>query len=162
MNRSSQNSRRRFLTQCGTLASVALLQQLSAAGVTDQLSGVIPGGGHHPARAKRLIKVFLTGGFSHVDTFDPKPSLNRDQGKIVDAPHLRGVAKSPLLGSPFTFTPRGDSGIMISELFPKLGDVADDLCVIRSLHTDIVEHFQAALAMHTGSPTIPLPSLGSC
>ncbi len=83
MNRSSHNSRRRFLTQCGTLASAALLQQLSAAGVTDQLSGVIPGGGHHPARAKRLIKVFLTGGFSHVDTFDPKPSLNRDQGRSL-------------------------------------------------------------------------------
>jgi hypothetical protein len=66
-----------------------------------------------------------------------------------------------LIRSPFQFTPRGRSGLMISELFPHLGALADDLCVIRTLHTDILEHFQATLAMHTGSATVPMPSLGS-
>jgi hypothetical protein len=116
---------------------------------------------HHPPKANRLIKIFLTGGFSHVDTFDTKPALARDKGKIVDGFNLRGVAKVPLLPSPFKFTPRGQSGLMVSELFPHLGPHADDLCVIRSMKTDIVEHFQASLAMHTGSATIPLPSMGA-
>jgi hypothetical protein len=63
--------------------------------------------------------------------------------------------------SPFTFSPQGQSGLVVSELFPHLGALADDLCVIRSMHTDIVEHFQAALAMHTGSSTVPMPSIGA-
>jgi hypothetical protein len=107
--------------------------------------------------------VFLTGGFSHVDTFDHKPKLSRDNGKSVSSFGLRPdeTASRPLLGSPFRFEPRGESGLMISELFPHLGGVADELCVIRSMHTDIVEHFQAVLAMHTGSATVPLPSLGA-
>jgi hypothetical protein len=74
---------------------------------------------------------------------------------------LRGTGNQPLMGSPFKFTPCGKSGLMISELFPHLATVADDLCVVRTLHTDIVEHFQGVLAMHTGSSTVPLPSLGS-
>ena len=65
------------------------------------------------------------------------------------------------MGSPFRFTQHGESGLPISELFPYLGSVADELCVIRSLHTDIIEHFQSVLAMHTGSATVPLPSIGA-
>src|SRR5205807_2371661 len=76
---------------------------------------------------------------------------------------LRDPAAKPyyLIASPFRFTRRGDCGLMVSELFPHLGELADDLCVIRTLHTDILEHFQATLAMHTGSATVPMPSLGS-
>jgi hypothetical protein len=116
---------------------------------------------NHPARAKQLIFVFLTGGFSHVDTFDPKPQLAADEWKSVSAVHLRGTDTLPLMGSPFRFTQHGESGLPISELFPYLGGVADELCVIRSLHTDIIEHFQSVLAMHTGSATVPLPSIGA-
>ncbi len=112
-------------------------------------------------RAKQLLFVFLTGGFSHVDTFDPKPKLREHHGKVVSAPSLRDVGQQPLMGSPFDFRRCGRSGLAISELFPNLGTVADELCVIRSLHTDIVEHFQAVLAMHTGSATVPLPSIGA-
>ncbi len=156
-------SRRQFMHSCaavgaGSLALRAQLQQAAAAG---EMRAVLPVGHHFPPKAKRLIYIFLTGGMSHVDTFDPKPALARDHGKVVDAPHLRGVSKHPLKASPFTFKPHGQSGLMVSELFPQLGALADDLCVIRTLHTDIVEHFQAALAMHTGSPTVPLPSIGS-
>jgi hypothetical protein len=96
-----------------------------------------------------------------VDTFDFKPKLKADEGKTVPSVDLRGTGRQPLLGSPFRFSPRGESGLMVSELFPHLGTVADELCVIRTLHTDIVEHFQAVLAMHTGSATVPMPSVGS-
>src|SRR5437762_3886100 len=118
---------------------------------------------HHEAKAKNLLIIFLTGGFSHVDTFDFKPALTRHHGKSVQSSGLRPAETHdrPLMGSPFRFRACGESGLMISELFPQLGTVADELCVIRSLHTDIVEHFQAVLAMHTGSATVPMPSLGS-
>ncbi len=118
---------------------------------------------HHEAKAKNLLVIFLTGGFSHVDTFDYKPALVRYHGKSVPSFGLRPdeTHDRPLLGSPFRFRACGESGLMISELFPNLGSMADELCVIRSLHTDIVEHFQAVLAMHTGSATVPMPSLGA-
>jgi hypothetical protein len=118
---------------------------------------------HFEPRAKQLIVVFLSGGFSHVDTFDYKPKLTRDDGKTVSAFGLRAAETGvqPLLGSPFRFSACGRSGLMISDLFPHLGTMADEICVIRTLHTDIVEHFQAVLAMHTGSATVPMPSLGS-
>src|SRR5262245_45556431 len=116
---------------------------------------------HHAARAKQLVFVFLTGGFSHVDTFDFKPRLQADHRKLVPGEGLREASRQPLLASPFRFDRHGQSGLMISELFPHLGALADDLCVIRTMHTDILEHFQAALAMHTGSSTVPMPSIGS-
>jgi hypothetical protein len=118
---------------------------------------------HHEPRAKNLVILFLTGGFSHVDTFDYKPGLRRHHGKSVPSFGLRPdeTRDRPLMASPFAFRPCGESGLMISELFPHLGTMADELCVIRSLHTDIVEHFQAVLAMHTGSATVPMPSLGA-
>jgi hypothetical protein len=118
---------------------------------------------HHEPKAKHLIVIFLTGGFSHVDTFDYKPELECFHGKQVPSFGLRAdeTRDRPLMRSPFQFQRCGQSGLTFSELFTELGTMADDLCVIRSLHTDIVEHFQAVLAMHTGSATVPLPSLGS-
>lgn len=151
--------RREFLTQA--TAGLALYPAFAHAAETGGAGLFAPRPTHFPARARHLVVVFLTGGFSHVDTFDHKPQLARDSGRVVPSVDLRGTSKQPLLGSPFRFTPRGESGLMISELFPGLGDLADDLCVIRTLHTDIVEHFQAVLAMHTGSATVPMPSLGS-
>jgi hypothetical protein len=118
---------------------------------------------HHEPKARNLLVIFLTGGFSHVDTFDPKPALTRYHGKSVPSFGLRPdeTRDRPLMASPFGFRPRGQSGLEISELFPCLGALADELCVIRSMHTDIVEHFQAVLAMHTGSATVPMPSIGA-
>ncbi|MGD9646443.1 MAG: DUF1501 domain-containing protein [Pirellulales bacterium] len=156
--------RRSFLGRCAAggagLAAAGLHQRLALAAALEGGGPLAPRPGHFAARAERLIFVFLTGGFSHVDTFDFKPQLAVDQDKLVSAVNLRDAGTQPLLASPFQFTPRGQSGLWISELFPKLGDLADDLCVVRSLHTDIVEHFQATLAMHTGSATVPLPSIG--
>lgn len=155
-------NRRAFLRCCaagglGAYPALSLAAELNGGGV------LAPRPAHFPPKATNLIVVFLTGGFSHVDTFDPKPRLLTDQGKKVPGRDLRETTDHPyyLIPSPFQFTPRGKSGLMVSELFPHLGALADDLCVIRTLHTDILEHFQAALAMHTGSATVPMPSLGS-
>jgi len=155
--------RRRFLTGSATLAAgvLGLQQQLAFAAQLNGGGVVAPRRGHHPAKAQRLLFIFLTGGFSHVDTFDPKPRLAKDQGRELATRQLRASPNAKLMPSPFKFTPHGHSGLPFSELFEQLGSVADDLCVIRSMHTDIVEHFQATLAMHTGSSTVPMPSIGS-
>ncbi|HZZ81800.1 MAG TPA: DUF1501 domain-containing protein [Gemmataceae bacterium] len=151
--------RRRFL-QCAATSGL-LHEALLAVARAGDARVLAPTRTHHPARARQLIFVFLTGGFSHVDTFDPKPRLVRDQGRVVSAVHLRGSDRLPLLASPFRFRRHGRSGLEISEIFPHLAGVADDLCIIRSMHTDIIEHFQAVLAMHTGSSTVPMPSIGA-
>jgi hypothetical protein len=154
--------RRKFLACC-TAGSLGLYPALSLAAELRGGQPLAPRPSHGPAKAKNLIVVFLTGGFSHVDTFDYKPKLQTDHGKKVLGRDLRDQTDKPyfLIRSPFQFTPRGQSGMMISELFPHLGALADDLCIICTLHSDIVEHFQATLAMHTGSATVPMPSLGS-
>ena len=156
--------RREFLTCCGaTATSLGLYSSLSLAAEVNAGHPLAPRPAHHAPRAKNLLIVFLTGGMSHVDTLDYKPKLSADSGQDVLSFGLRAdeAAKRPLLGSPFKFQQHGQSGLWLSELFPHLGKVADELCVIRSLHTDIVEHFQAVLAMHTGSATVPLPSIGA-
>lgn len=159
-------NRRRFLRSaagCVGSAGLGLWPQLTQAAVLGEAQVLAPRAAHFPAPAKNLLFVFLTGGFSHVDTFDPKPRLQAMNGQVVPAFGLRPdeAKKQPLLASPFAFRQCGQSGLWLSDLFPNLGTVADDLCVIRTLHTDIVEHFQATLAMHTGSATIPLPSIGA-
>lgn len=159
-------NRRQFLHRatCGlALGTLGLYPQLSLAATLRQGGPLAPQPTHFPPRARRLLFIFLTGGFSHLDTFDPKPKLRADHGKTIPAVGLRpDEAKPlPLLGSRFAFAAAGKSGLMISELFPRLQTVADELCVLRTMHTDIVEHFQATLAMHTGSSTVPLPSIGS-
>src|SRR5438105_11614550 len=154
---------RRAFLKCCAAGSLGLYPARSLAAQLNGGTPLAPRPAHFPPKAKNLIFIFLTGGVSHVDTFDPKPRLQRDHGKRVLARELRDAADKAfyLIRSPFQFTPRGRSGLMISELFPHLGELADDLCVIRTLHTDILEHFQATLAMHTGSATVPMPSLGS-
>ena len=157
-------SRRSFLQSLGIgLGTAPFYSQLSLAAALHQGHALAPKPSHHPARAQQLLFVFLTGGFSHLDTFDYKPKLASLRGKTIPAFGLRPdeARPQPLLPSPFGFQQCGESGLWISDLFPHLRQVADSLCVIRSMHTDIVEHFQASLAMHTGSSTIPLPSLGS-
>ena len=147
----------------GAIGTLGLLPALGRAALLGDAQVLAPRPTHFPPKAKQLLFVFLTGGFSHIDTFDPKPRLRELQGKPIPAFGLRPgeTRNQPLLPSPFEFRQCGQSGLWISDLFPRLQGVADDLCVVRTLHTDIVEHFQATLAMHTGSSTIPLPSLGS-
>jgi len=113
-----------------------------------------PRQGHFAPRAKRVIFLAMQGGPSHVDTFDYKPFLQRDQGK-------QGRGAAALLGSPFEFQPRGESGLPISSLFPHLAAQADELCLINSMHTDLPNHPQATTQMHTGNFQFVRPSLGA-
>ena len=154
-------SRRSFLA--GAAGGLGLYSRLTAAAVLNGGHVLPPQLSHYRPRAQQLLFVFLTGGFSHLDTFDFKPKLQKSHGQPMPSFGLRPdeARPLPLLASPFEFTPRGKSGLYVSDLFPRLGNLADDLCIIRSMHTDIVEHFQATLAMHTGSSTIPLPSIGA-
>ena len=112
---------------------------------------------HFPPRAKRVIMLTMAGGPSHVDTFDYKPQLIKDNGKQGKYGSQRG---SGLLASPWKFSQHGNSGQHISELFPNIASVADDLCLLRGMHTDIPDHARAQLQMHTGSFQFPRPSLG--
>jgi hypothetical protein len=153
--------RRREFLKSSAAGGLGLYSALSMAAAAHGAHPLAPKPAHFAPKAKNLVVVFLTGGMSHVDTFDPKPKLTADHGKIVPSVDLRGTSTQPLLGSPFAFKACGQSGLMISELFPHLATLADDLCIVRTLHTDIVEHFQAVLAMHTGSATVPMPSLGA-
>ncbi len=116
-----------------------------------------------PARAKRVIFVFLHGGPSQVDTFDPKPLLTRDHGKPVPfaKPRIVSGATENLLKSPWEFKRYGKSGIEVSDLFPHVGGCADDLCFINSMHGSNSRHGGALLELHTGSDTFVRPSMGS-
>ncbi len=118
---------------------------------------------HHPARAKRVIFLFMDGGPSQVDTFDPKPRLRAEHGKPfpmrIDATQFDAIGKT--LASPWEFSPRGQAGTPVSQLFPHLGGCADDLCVIRSMTGASPEHAQACYFLHTGSTMQGRPSLGA-
>ncbi|MFC1759272.1 DUF1501 domain-containing protein [Planctomycetota bacterium] len=110
---------------------------------------------HFPAKAKRVIFMFMQGGPSHVDTFDYKPELKSLHGKTV------GGKKGKMMASPWEFKPRGESGLMISDLFPQVGKHADEMCLINSMHTDNPAHPIATVMAHTGALNFVRPSMGS-
>ncbi|NNE90712.1 MAG: DUF1501 domain-containing protein, partial [Verrucomicrobiales bacterium] len=112
---------------------------------------------HFSPKAKRVIFLCMRGGPSHVDTFDYKPQLQKDDGKTGTGG--RGFAK--LLASPWEFKQHGQSGLPISGLFPEVAKHADDLCLINSMHTDLPNHPQAQVQLHTGNFQFVRPSLGA-
>ena len=116
-----------------------------------------------PPRAKRVIFLFMSGGPSHVDTFDPKPRLTAETGKPLPfaKPSLERTKTGNLLGSPWSFQKHGQCGTEVSELFPKVAACVDDMCVIRSMVTDNINHNGACLQMNTGEQAFSRPSLGS-
>jgi len=121
---------------------------------------------HFPGRAKRVIFLFMTGGVSHVDTFDPKPALTRDHGKEIKADHPEikdrpGYEKIFLKKPQWEFAKYGESGTEVSTLFPNVAGCVDDIAMIRSMHTAHSNHYNATLGMHTGSYTFARPSLGA-
>ncbi len=122
-----------------------------------------PSPGHIAPRAKRIIFLFMSGGPSHVDLFDPKPQLAAEHGQPLPfaKPALERTRTGNLLGSPWKFDRYGESGIAISELLPHLSTRADDLCVIRSMVADNINHNGACLQMNTGEQSFSRPSLGS-
>lgn len=114
-------------------------------------------------KAKRVIFLFMSGGPSHLDTFDPKPRLVELNGKPLpfEKPKLERTKTGNLLASPFAFRRHGQSGTPVSELFPKIATCVDDLCVIRSMHGDNINHNGACLQMNTGEQAFSRPSMGS-
>lgn len=118
---------------------------------------------HHPARCSRIIFLYMPGGPSHVDLLDPKPRLITDNGKPLpfEKPKLERTKTGNLLASPWTFAKHGRSGIEVSELLPGLASRIDDVCVIRSMVADNINHTGAALQMCTGEQAFSRPSMGS-
>ncbi|MGE3819164.1 MAG: DUF1501 domain-containing protein [Isosphaeraceae bacterium] len=150
------SSRRGFVRSlmAGSLLLPGAISEILAAeeGVDDAVDPLSPRAPHFPARAKRVIFLFMSGGVSHLESFDPKPELARSSGKRHNG--------RTLLGPQFSFSPAGRCGTPVSELFPQIASCADDLCVIRSMTGSHFEHFQATLRVHTGSLSVKRPSLG--
>lgn len=155
---------RRFASGFGMVGLTGLLADdfltSAFAGSANPLTLKTP---HFPAKAKRIIFLFMSGGPSHVDTFDPKPRLARDNGKPLpfEKPKLERTRTGNLLQSPWKFQKHGQAGLDVSELLPNLAGCADDLCVIRSMVADNINHNGACLQMNTGEQAFSRPSMGS-
>jgi hypothetical protein len=154
---------RRQLLQCagvgfGSVALAALLAD-EAPAVETAGQPLAPRTSHFPARAKHVIFLFMPGGPSQVDTFDPKPRLTRDHGK--PSPRLYLGQQRKLLASPWKFLNKGQSGLEVSELFPHVGSCADHLCILRGMVADDVNHPGGCLQMNTGERVATRPSLGA-
>ncbi len=157
MNNQYHFSRRRFLQRSGmgvgALALTDLLRKESFA--SDSLT-------HFPGKAKHVIHIFLNGGMSQVDTFDPKPELTKRAGQMLPFENLKTERKTGVaLPSPFKFKKHGESGIPISDLFPHLSQCADELAVIRSMHVELPSHEMSLMLMNSGHQRLVRPSFGS-
>jgi len=153
---------RRTAAGFGYVALQGLLgkEQAQAATVENPVAPKLPS---FPARAKRIVFLFMKGGPSHVDTFDPKPLLQRDDGKPYpyQQPRVQFAETGKLLKSPWSFKQHGQSGLPVSELFPHVAQCVDDLCILRSVYGTNPAHGGACLKLHTGSDTQIRPSMGS-
>ena len=134
----------------------------TARAATGGASSMAPKSPHFPGRAKHVIHVFLNGGCSHVDTFDPKPMLTKYHGKELPTENLRTERKTgAAFRSPFTFKKYGQSGIEVSEIFSHVGECIDDIAVIRSMHADVPNHEPSLMLMNCGESRLVRPSMGS-
>jgi hypothetical protein len=154
------SSRRAFLRQfgmgVGSIGLAGLLQSSLAPSRAWAASGPLaPRQPHFAPRAKRILHIFAQGAPSQVDTFDPKPALAQHDGKMIQS--LDGYA----FASPFRFTRRGRSGIEVSEVFKHVGEFADDMTVIRSMHTDVPDHISSTYMMSTGQGRLARPAMGA-
>jgi hypothetical protein len=147
----------------GALALGQLIgeQGMLNAAQADAINPLLPKTPHFPAKAKRVIHLFMNGGPSHVDTFDPKPELTRRHGQElpINLPTERKTGAA--FASPYKFQKYGQSGIEVSELFPHTAACIDDIAVIRSMHGDSPNHEPSLLLMNCGEPRLIRPSMGS-
>ncbi len=165
--RDSFLTRRDFLNRCGMgFGALALGSVLSEAmgfeaSAASDLNPLMPKAPHFPATAKRVIHLFMNGGPSHVDTFDPKPELTKFHGK--ELPIKLGTERKTgaALGSPFKFRKYGQSGIDVSDLFTKTAESVDEMCIVRSMHADVPNHEPSLLLMNCGDARLVRPSVGS-
>ena len=151
------STRRQFLNRFGMGFGALSLASLlgDSAHATTSLSPTAAHAGHFPGKAKRVIHIFSQGGPSHIDTWDPKPGMAKYAGQ--DVPLIGGLP----LPSVFDFKKTGQSGVEVSEIFPKIGESIDDIAVIRSMTTDVPAHEFATLMMNTGSGRLVKPSMGA-
>ena len=153
-----QLSRRQMLQSVssgfGFLAFSSLSTIANARQQDSDTNPLAPKAPHFPASAKRVIFLNMRGAPSHVDTFDYKPQLTKDHGKT-------GQFRGTLLKSPWKFKQQGKSGLWITELLPEIGNVADELCLLRGMNTDLPVHPRAQTQMHTGTAQFVRPSLGA-
>src|SRR5215467_12376562 len=135
---------------------------LNAAGTARRAGPLAPKAPHFPAKAKNVIFLFLNGGISQVDTFDPKPMLDKHDGEPMPGPKIAtDRASGNLMRSPFQFRRCGQSGLEVSEIFPKVGARIDDICVIRSCWSDNGNHGPSLLMMNCGHGLPGRPAMGS-
>ncbi len=146
-------SRRQLIRSlfCGSVMMPAVFSHLITAEARGEDNPLAPKAPHFAGKAKRVIFLFMTGGVSHVDSFDPKPKLREEFEK----------GNTRYLPALWDFKPRGKSGTEVSELFPKIGECIDDIALIRSMRGDHNDHFQATMGIHSGSVTVKRPSVGS-
>jgi hypothetical protein len=163
-------SRREMLARLGTglgslgLAALLAEQELTAAAPPVQRvdNPLAPRRPHFKAQAKRVIHLFMNGGPSQVDTFDPKPALVKYNGKRPPGADKKTERRtSGLMMSPFKFSKCGKSGVEVSDIFPEVGKCIDDICVIRSMHTNVPNHEPSLLMMTCGEQQPIRPSMGS-
>lgn len=143
----------------GSILLPGIVSQLLAqqARGDDTVNPLAPKAPHFPPTAKRVIFLYMTGGVSHLDSFDPKAKLIFQHGEDATT-----KSKGPKYLAPFwDFKPGGRCGTEVSDLFPHIRECMDDICLIRSMHGDHNDHFQATLGIHTGSVTVARPSAGS-
>jgi hypothetical protein len=165
LHSSTDLTRRWFLKDCGIgLAGIAVNTLLAGEG---HAAAAKARGPHFAAKAKRVVYLFQAGAPSHLDLFDYKPQLAKQDGKLPPAELLKGYRaafinpKSALLGPRFKFAQHGQAGVTISELLPHTASIADELCFIRSMQTDAVNHAPAQILMNTGSQQFGRPSFGA-
>lgn len=161
-----QQTRRRVMFRSGSIAGMTGLAAAMAdtgrlTAAVDSVSPGVVSPWHLIARAKRVIFLFMNGAPSHVDTFDPKPALAKHEGEQPTGKLYKPSSGSGFMPSPFRFSKHGESGVVMSELFPHLAHHADDLCVIRSMHTNVPNHEPGLLMMHCGNLQPIRPCLGS-
>ncbi|MGC6581844.1 MAG: DUF1501 domain-containing protein [Akkermansiaceae bacterium] len=153
-------TRRDFLSRSGMgMASLALggMPSMLSAGS----SPLAPKAPQTPGKAKAVIHLFMNGGPSQVDTFDPKPELTKYDGKKIPLELKTERPTGVALKSPFAFKKYGASGLDVSDLFPRVGAHADDLCIIRSMHAEVPNHEPSLLLMNCGDSRLSRPSVGS-
>ena len=160
-------SRRHLLQTCsngfGAVALADLMKPSVVASAVQLPEGAALKATHHSPKAKHVIFLFMSGGVSHIDSFDPKPRLVKDHGKPMPVKIERTMfnKNGEIMGSPFEFTPSGKSGIPVSSLFPEIAKVVDELAVIRSMTSSVSEHAQANFFIHTGFPIMGYPTAGA-
>jgi len=167
-DRSRDMSRRYFLASAGYGVGLAALQSLAAAEERSIVNPLAPKPPHFPAKARACIFIFLEGGPSQIDLFDPKPRLNELDGKPLPESLTKTVRfafikkeSAVLLGTRRTFKKHGSSGMEFSDLLPHLSRSADDILMVRSMHTDQFNHHPAQLVLHSGRPFFGLPTAGA-